>query len=106
MTISSIDYGTYDFIIVGAGSSGSVVASRLSEIEKWKILLLEAGDMDDDLTAIPYVCGVLQFSDRNWGYNTVPQKNGCFGEWQIETNFELYKSNIITILLVNSFRIF
>lgn len=74
------DYGTFDFIIVGAGSSGSVVASRLSEIEKWKILLLEAGDMDDDLTDIPYVWEVLQFSDRNWGYNTVPQKNGCFGE--------------------------
>ncbi|XP_044761088.1 glucose dehydrogenase [FAD, quinone]-like [Coccinella septempunctata] len=74
-----IDYGTFDFIIVGAGSSGSVVATRLSEIEKWRILLLEAGDMDDDLTDIPYVWQVLQFSERNWGYNTVPQKNGCFG---------------------------
>ncbi|XP_011339416.1 glucose dehydrogenase [FAD, quinone] [Ooceraea biroi] len=69
----------YDFIIVGAGSSGSVLANRLSENKRWRILLLEAGHMQNFLNEIPILVSYFQQTNYNWGYNVEPQKNACLG---------------------------
>ena len=66
----------YDFIIVGAGSAGSALASRLSEDPAKRILLLEAGGDDSHpWVRIPMGYGKVFYDQRvNWKYTTEPNK--------------------------------
>ncbi|KAI5651961.1 GMC oxidoreductase domain-containing protein [Phthorimaea operculella] len=64
------DSEEFDFIIVGAGSAGSVVANRLSEVEKWKVLLIEAGDDPPVESIIPHLNKGLFGSKFDWKYTT------------------------------------
>ena len=62
----------YDFIVIGAGSGGCVLANRLTENGLHKVLLLEAGDKDSSpLIHMPNGVGVLIGGTKyNWQFNT------------------------------------
>jgi choline dehydrogenase-like flavoprotein len=69
----------YDFIIVGSGSAGAVIANRLSEIENWKILLLEAGGDPSVTSEIPALVFSTVGSSSDWAYKAEPEENICQG---------------------------
>src|SRR3981081_253553 len=65
---------SYDFVVVGGGSAGSVVASRLSEEPGVGVLLWEAGPADGPAAmSVPAAWPALLGSEVDWGYATVPQ---------------------------------
>src|SRR3546814_16596493 len=78
--VCSSDLIVYDYIIVGAGSAGCVMANRLSADPAVKVLLLEAGPSDWH----PFIhmpAGIAKLVSRkgvNWNYSTapVPSLNG------------------------------
>jgi choline dehydrogenase len=68
----------YDYVIVGAGSAGCVLAARLSENPATRVLLLEAGPPDDaDEIHIPAAINLLFQSTYDWNYQTTPQERAA-----------------------------
>ncbi len=64
----------YDYVIIGAGSAGSVLANRLSADPAARVLLLEAGGSDKSLLVrMPAGIGRLDTPKFNWQYDTTPQ---------------------------------
>jgi len=76
-TGASESIGEFDYVVVGAGSAGSVIAGRLSEDGKRSVCLLEAGPPDTH----PFIHAPLGFAflgDKtplNWRFDTTPQKH-------------------------------
>jgi choline dehydrogenase len=64
----------YDYIIIGAGSAGCVVANRLTENPETTVLLLEAGNPDTKQEIhIPLKCTHLPGTEVDWGYFSEPE---------------------------------
>lgn len=72
-------YPEYDFVIIGGGSAGAVVANRLSEVSQWKVLLLEAGPDENEISDVPSLAAYLQLSKLDWQYKTEPTGRACLG---------------------------
>lgn len=67
--------GRLDYVVIGAGSSGAVIASRLSEDPECTVTLIEAGSASYSAFPIrtPGLCASLWRTKFDWGYKTVPQ---------------------------------
>ncbi|KAI0179789.1 putative GMC oxidoreductase [Hypoxylon sp. FL1284] len=68
---------TYDFIVIGGGLAGLVVAARLSEDSRHRVLVLEAGDdlSSDPRIKTPASWVFLQGTEVDWGFQTEPQSS-------------------------------
>ncbi|XP_045125683.1 glucose dehydrogenase [FAD, quinone]-like [Portunus trituberculatus] len=69
----------YDFVIVGGGTAGSVLAARLAEVHKWRILLLEAGGPAPVESIVPGFSRVFYFPTKNtWNFHLHPQRHALY----------------------------
>ncbi|KAK1137814.1 hypothetical protein K0M31_002308 [Melipona bicolor] len=67
----------FDFIIAGGGTAGSVLAHRLTEVEDWNVLLIEAGDDPVANNDVPGLMFSLVGGSQDYGYKVEPQEGIC-----------------------------
>ena len=68
---------TFDFVVVGGGSAGAVIAARLSEDSSCRVALIEAGERPPDVELIPVACAAMQKNPAtDWMYTADPGKAG------------------------------
>src|SRR5262245_43596875 len=67
---------TFDYIVIGAGSAGAVIANRLSADARRRVLLLEAGPASHPWSRIPIgYARLINNPAANWLYNAEPEAN-------------------------------
>lgn len=67
----------YDYVVVGAGSAGSVIAGRLSEEAEVTVAVVEEGGHETILSEVPGLAGELQLSRMDWQYRIQPSSTTC-----------------------------
>lgn len=80
-TLTVDDVASYDYLIVGGGTAGCVVASRLAEyLPKKRILLIEGGPTDVGDNRVLLLNDRIKTigTDLDYGYTSVPQPNGMY----------------------------
>ncbi|KAL6262875.1 hypothetical protein P5V15_005664 [Pogonomyrmex californicus] len=70
---------SFDFLVVGVGSAGSVLANRLTENPEWRVLLLEQGKDETFVTDIPLLASVLHITDYVRVYKGEPRPRDAPG---------------------------
>ncbi|XP_070507004.1 glucose dehydrogenase [FAD, quinone]-like isoform X1 [Chironomus tepperi] len=69
----------YDFIVVGSGPAGCVLANRLTENKDWNVLLIEAGTVETFVEQVPMFAPYEFLTRYNWGYLAERQPYSCLG---------------------------
>lgn len=70
---------TYDYVIVGGGTAGCILASRLSENAETSVLLIESGSTFSPLSMVPFLTSQQQRTRNDWNLQTVTQKYSSLG---------------------------
>lgn len=78
----------YDFVIVGSGPAGCVLANRLTENSNWNVLLIEAGTLEGIPELFPIAAPFTFLSRYNWGYVAEAQPYSCLGKFHTIINHE------------------
>ncbi|KAF9412053.1 hypothetical protein HW555_009331 [Spodoptera exigua] len=88
-----LDGACFDYIIVGAGSAGSVIANRLTEIDNAKVLLIEAGGDPPVESVIPGLLPFMKNTEVDWNYET--ENDGYSQQYHKNYGVELTRGKML-----------
>ncbi|XP_054004437.1 glucose dehydrogenase [FAD, quinone]-like [Hylaeus anthracinus] len=68
---------SYDYILIGGGAAGCVLANRLTENDTCTVLMLEAGPDEPEVCDVPYAYNILQGTEADWQFKTESSNTSC-----------------------------